>query len=191
MDRAFFMDRDGVINHDHGYAYRASDFEFVEGIFDVGRIAAAAGYKLIVVTNQAGIGRGYYTESQFQQLTRWMCEQFVKEGIQITDVYFCPHHPEHGVGPYLRECPCRKPNPGMLIRAAREHDLDLGFSIMVGDKYTDIEAGIRAGVGRTVLFGTHAGVASLDEAPTHTAIDHAELSRWLLQLQDAPRLLRQ
>lgn len=193
MDRALFLDRDGVINYDHGYAYLESDFEFVEGIFDVGRIAEASGYKVIVVTNQAGIGRGYYTESQFRHLSRWMCEQFAIEGIRITDVYFCPHHPEHGVGPYLRECPCRKPNPGMLVRAAREHDIDLGLSILVGDKHTDIEAGMRAGVGCTVLFGTQAGGGPLGKAPSHTATNHAELSRWLLQLQlqNAPGLLRQ
>lgn len=179
MVPALFLDRDGVINHDHGYVHRIADFEFIEGIFALGRAASAAGFKLIVVTNQAGIGRGYYTPVQFLELSDWMRKQFSSEGAEITDVYFCPHHPEHGIGIYRRECSCRKPNPGMLLRAAEEHGLDLGRSILVGDTASDIEAATRAGVGRTVLFGAHAGELPTRIEPTRRFASHAEITEWL------------
>ena len=148
---ALFLDRDGIINVDHGYVVRQEDFDFIEGIFDVVLAANRAGYLVIVVTNQAGIGRGYYTEANFHQITDWMLEQFDLRGAHIEAVYFSPYHPEHGVGEYRRDSDCRKPAPGMLLRAAREHDIDLKHSILVGDKLSDIEAGQRAGVG-TLLF---------------------------------------
>lgn len=179
MVPALFLDRDGVINRDHGYVHRVADFEFIEGIFDLGRAATSAGFKLIVVTNQAGIGRGYYTPEQFLELSDWMRSQFSAEGVEITDVYFCPHHPEHGVGIYRRECSCRKPNPGMLLRAAEEHGLDLNRSILVGDTASDIEAAVRAGVGQTVLLGQHARGSSAMIEPTYRAASHAEVIKWL------------
>jgi D-glycero-D-manno-heptose 1,7-bisphosphate phosphatase len=104
-----------------------------------------------VVTNQAGIGRGYYTEEQFQALTNWMCNQFELNSGCIDAVYFCPFHPEHGVGDYRRESDCRKPAPGMLLQAQKEHDIDLQTSIFVGDKPSDIAAGQAAGVG-TIIY---------------------------------------
>ncbi len=179
MNRALFLDRDGVINRDHGYVSRVEDFEFIEGIFDTARAARDAGYLLIVVTNQAGIARGYYTESQFMQLSEWMRKRFAEQGATIAGVYFCPHHPEHGIGAYLRDCPCRKPNPGMLLRAAEDHDLDLGRSILVGDMNTDILAGQRAGVGINILFGSEEQKSPLDQPPTLCAPDHAVLADWL------------
>jgi D-glycero-D-manno-heptose 1,7-bisphosphate phosphatase len=112
-----------------------------------------------VVTNQAGIGRGYYTEADFHLLTDWMCEQFAKQGAHIDGVYYCPFHPEYGVGEYLKDSDCRKPAPGMLLQAAREHDIDLKHSVLVGDKPSDIEAGQRAGVGTLLSFGGEGGAA--------------------------------
>ncbi|MBG6219140.1 MULTISPECIES: HAD family hydrolase [unclassified Janthinobacterium] len=144
--RALFLDRDGVINHDSGYTHRIEDFYFIDGIFDLCRAAQQAGYLIIVVTNQAGIGRGYYTEEDFQVLTTWMVGRFAEEGVTITDVLYCPFHPEHGVGRYKCESADRKPNPGMLVRAARTHQIDLNQSIMVGDKDSDMEAATKAGV---------------------------------------------
>ena len=149
---ALFLDRDGVINVDHAYVCRREDFEFVDGIFELCRAAKARGYELIVVTNQAGIGRGYYTEADFAQLTEWMCKQFSDEGAPITDVYYCPHHPEYGIGEYHKESFDRKPNPGMLLRAAKKHQLSLPDSIMLGDKESDMQAASSAGVATRFLL---------------------------------------
>jgi D-glycero-D-manno-heptose 1,7-bisphosphate phosphatase len=146
-NRALFLDRDGVINHDPGYTSSAENFRFIEGIFDLCRVAKRLGYLLIVVTNQAGIGRGYYSEQDFLTLTEWMRERFEAEGAPITDVFHCPYHPENGVGHYKSDSFDRKPNPGMLLRAAEKHRLDIGNSIMIGDKDSDMQAASKAGVG--------------------------------------------
>lgn len=145
--RAFFFDRDGVINADHGYVFRVDDFHFMEDVFPVLRSLSAKGYLLIVVTNQSGIGRGYYTEEDFNTLTDWMRQQLSDEGIEIAAVYSCPHSPEAG-------CDCRKPAPGMFLRAGREHDLDLSASWMIGDKESDMQAAEAAGISNRVLLGT-------------------------------------
>ena len=150
--RALFLDRDGVINVDRGYVGRQEDFTFIEGIFDLCRLAARMKYLLIVVTNQAGIGRGFYTEADFRKLTEWMCEQFRWSGVNISAVYHCPDHPEFGLGEYRRESPNRKPNPGMILQAASDFNLDLMRSIILGDKASDIQAGKAAGVGRCWLL---------------------------------------
>ena len=149
---ALFLDRDGVINVDHAYVYKQENFEFVDGIFELCRAARAQGYELIVVTNQAGIGRGYYTEADFAQLTEWMCKRFSDEGAPITDVFYCPHHPEYGIGEYHKDSFDRKPNPGMLLRAAEKHQLSLPDSIMLGDKESDMQAARSAGVEKRLLF---------------------------------------
>lgn len=145
--QAFFLDRDGVINTDHGYVSRIGDFSFMEGIFQVLRDLSAKGYLLIVVTNQSGIGRGYYTEEDFNALTDWMLKQLSAEGIELAAVYSCPHSPEEG-------CDCRKPAPGMFFQAEAEHHLDLSASWMLGDKESDMQAAEAAGVKNRVLLGT-------------------------------------
>jgi len=150
--RALFLDRDGVINLNHGYVHTREHFDFVDGIFDVCHKAKRWEYLLIVVTNQAGIGRGYFSEEDFHRLTDWMLEQFRHRDAGISKVYFCPYHPEHGIGEYKRESPCRKPNPGMLLAAASDFDLDLAACVLVGDKASDVEAGRTAGVGCNVLY---------------------------------------
>lgn len=143
---AFFLDRDGVINVDHGYISSPSQFDFVPGVFNACQQIVDAGYKIIIVTNQSGIARGYYTEAVFADLTRWMIATFKQRGIPITDVRYCPHHPVHGKGEYLQQCHCRKPNPGMIIDAAKQHNIDVSQSVMVGDKDSDMQAGSRAGI---------------------------------------------
>ncbi|HWA11724.1 MAG TPA: HAD family hydrolase [Burkholderiales bacterium] len=155
--RALFLDRDGVINVNHGHVHTRDRFDFIDGIFDACRQARALGYLLIVATNQAGIGRGYYGEAQFRALTDWMCGEFARRGVPLERVYFCPYHPQHGLGPYRRDAPCRKPNPGMILEAARDYHLDLSACVLVGDKPSDIEAGERAGVGCNVLYAPEAG----------------------------------
>lgn len=156
MAQALFLDRDGVINVDYGYVHQPAEFEFVEGIFDISATAQKLGYKIVVVTNQAGIGRGYYSEQQFLDLMQWMHAEFIQRQIVISAVYHCPFHPVHGVGDYKRESEDRKPGPGMLLRAARDLGLDLFRSAMIGDKVTDMEAATRAGVGLRILFDPHA-----------------------------------
>ena len=149
---ALFLDRDGVINVDRGYVHRQEDFEFMPGIFELVRTANKRGYLVVVVTNQAGIGRGYYSELQFLSLTSWMKECFRIEGARIDAVYFCPFHPEYGIGVYRQESDCRKPNPGMLFQAAKDFEIELTKSIIVGDKLSDMEAGRSAGVGSLIHF---------------------------------------
>jgi D-glycero-D-manno-heptose 1,7-bisphosphate phosphatase len=147
---ALFLDRDGVINVEKNYVHRIEDFEFVTGIFELCTVATGLGLWPVVVTNQAGIGRGYYTEADFQALTNWMLKQFRARGIAIVAVYHCPFHPTAGVGPYRRESFDRKPNPGMLLKAAADLRLDLSRSVFVGDKDSDMAAGRAAGVGHLI-----------------------------------------
>ena len=118
--RALFLDRDGVINHEVGYLHRPEDVRWVEGIVPLCRTAQSLGYKLVVVTNQAGIARGYYGEADFQLLMQWMLSRFAAEHAPITQVYYCPHHPSEGIAPYRMVCACRKPAAGMLLQAASE-----------------------------------------------------------------------
>lgn len=171
--QALFLDRDGVINHDWGYTYRIEDFRWIDGIFDVARAAVRTGLSLIIVTNQSGIARGLYDEAAFAKLTDWMKQRFVDQGAPLTAVYHCPHHPE-GQGIYRRDCDCRKPKPGMLLAAARDHGLDLSASIMVGDKEIDMEAAAAAGIGRRVLFGV--SEIAPDSVATEWAPDHPVLA---------------
>jgi D-glycero-D-manno-heptose 1,7-bisphosphate phosphatase len=146
-EAALFLDRDGVINVDHGYVHRAQDFDFLPGIFELARAARTLGLRLVVVTNQAGIGRGLYGEADFERLSAWMCERFADEGAPIDAVYHCPTHPTAGIGAYRVDSPRRKPNPGMILEARDALGLDLGASILLGDKPSDLEAGLAAGVG--------------------------------------------
>ncbi|MRJ01838.1 MAG: D-glycero-beta-D-manno-heptose 1,7-bisphosphate 7-phosphatase [Epsilonproteobacteria bacterium] len=143
--KAVFLDRDGVINRDLGYVHRIEDFHFIEGIFEALRYLQDLGYTLFIVTNQSGIGRGYYGIEEFEELTEFMLRRLKEEGIEIKKVYFCPHHPDQG-------CNCRKPEPGMVLKAAEEFGIDLKRSWLIGDKESDIEAAQRAGVGRTILL---------------------------------------
>jgi len=165
--RALFLDRDGVINHDSGYTAKAADFKFIDGIFDLCREAKRLGYLLIVVTNQAGIGRGYYTEDDFFTLTKWMCERFEHEHAPLTAVFHCPNHPEHGIGPYKIDSFDRKPNPGMLLRAAEIHGVDLSRSIMIGDKDSDMQAAFKAGAGVRCHYLVNGHEEALSHCATH------------------------
>lgn len=163
---ALFLDRDGVINVDHGYVYKFDAVEFVDGIFELVAAAKKAGYLVVVVTNQAGIGRGYYSEADFHALMNWMKAHFVEQGGQIDAVYFCPHHPEHGIGEYRRESDCRKPAPGMLFQASQDLNIDLAQSVMVGDKASDMEAARSAGVGIRCHYLASNDLTALSTAAT-------------------------
>lgn len=147
---ALFLDRDGVVNKEINYVNRIEDFNFVDDIFNLCKYFQRAGYKIFIITNQAGISRGYYTENDFLNLTSWMVNRFLENGIDITKVYYCPHHPEI-TGP----CDCRKPNPGMIKQAEIEFDIDVSNSILIGDNISDIMAGKNAGVGLNILTTTN------------------------------------
>jgi D-glycero-D-manno-heptose 1,7-bisphosphate phosphatase len=149
---ALFLDRDGVINHNHGYVHKRENFDFMDNIFDLARAAHLYKYKIIVITNQAGIARGYYTEEQYHELSDWMCQQFSEASAPISKVYFSPYHPVAGLGKYLKDDFSRKPKPGMIIQAQKDLSLDLSCSILIGDKVSDIKAGTSAGVGANLLF---------------------------------------
>jgi D-glycero-D-manno-heptose 1,7-bisphosphate phosphatase len=158
LSKALFLDRDGVINHEVGYLYRPEDVRWVDGIFSLCRAAVSSGHKLVVVTNQSGIARGYYTEADFGLLMDWMRGEFMAKGTPLDAVYFCPFHPHHGIGEYKREHEDRKPGPGMLLRAARDLNLDLRQSMMVGDRCSDVAAANAAGLGKMfLLHGTETG----------------------------------
>jgi len=161
--RALFLDRDGVINVDHGYVSKIADFEFIDGIFDLCRFAASVDAPIVVVTNQAGIGRGFYTQDDFDALTRFMRARFIAEGAPLADVLFDPTHPDAAVSEHRRDSHDRKPNPGMLLKAAERYMLDLPHSAMIGDKQTDMLAARRAGVETRIWFGHEAEAAPGDE----------------------------
>ena len=175
--RALFLDRDGVINQEVGYLHRPEDVRWVEGIVPLCRRAQSLDYKLVVVTNQAGIARGYYTSQQFEDLMTWMRAELARDGITLDAVYHCPYHPEHGIGEYKREHEDRKPGPGMLLRAARDLGIDLSQSVMIGDRCSDITAANTAGLRQAFLMrGTEDGECSGD----YVAIDALdEVERWL------------
>ena len=153
LQPALFLDRDGVINHEIGYLHRREDVRWMEGIFALGRQARGLGYRLVVVTNQAGIGRGLYTTEDFETLMSWMRERFLAEGAPLDAVYHCPYHPEHGQGAWRREHEDRKPGSGMLLRAARDLRLDLTRSVLVGDRCSDVKAAQAAELRQAFLLG--------------------------------------
>lgn len=156
LKRALFLDRDGVINVDHGYVCSPARTEFMDGIFELVAAANRGGIVVVVATNQAGIARGYYTEADFQAYMDWMRGEFGRHAARLDAVYYCPHHPDAGVGGYRRECGCRKPAPGMLLDARRDLGLDLATSWLIGDKPSDLEAGRAAGVGINLRLGSDA-----------------------------------
>ncbi len=147
MQKCLFLDRDGIINKDIGYAYKPADFEFMPGIFELCHEFQKRGYLIVVITNQSGIARGFYSEADFQTLNDWLVNEFKKQDINITDILHCPHHPDI-TGP----CDCRKPEPGMLLTAIKKYRIDPQFSIMVGDKESDMVAANKADIPTRVLL---------------------------------------
>jgi D-glycero-D-manno-heptose 1,7-bisphosphate phosphatase len=165
--KAAFVDRDGVINAESGFLHRAEDFVFLPGAIQGLQRLQAAGYLLVVITNQSGIGRGLYTEADYLRLTAHMQQRLSVAGVQLNAVEHCPHLPDAPIARYRIDCDCRKPMPGMLLRAAAALGIDMANSILVGDRATDIQAGRSAGVGRCWLV--RSGVAL-----SHTDIELAD-----------------
>lgn len=176
--KALFLDRDGIINIDYGYVYKIEEFRFQKGIFELAKSAFINNYKLFVITNQAGIGRGLYNENDFLKLTEWMCEKFKKRGSIISKVYFAPTHPNNGLGKYKIVDNRRKPNPGMILEAINEFDIDLSKSILLGDKKTDILAGLSAGVECNILLGNQNEVHDLGNK-VHVVSNLSQVLRYI------------
>lgn len=148
---AAFFDRDGVLNHDRGYVHRIEDFAWIDGAREAIALLSAAGYLTVVVTNQSGIARGYYDEAALQRLHAHLQQDLARFGATLDAWYFCPHLPDATLAEFRVDCPCRKPKPGMLLRAAQEHSIDLPSSLLIGDKQSDLEAAKAAGA-RGFLF---------------------------------------
>ena len=142
--KVIFLDRDGVVNHEVGYLHKIDDFRFIDGVFDACQYFQSLDYKIIIVTNQSGIARGYYGEQEFHEVNNWMLGQFKDNNIEILDVFFCPHGPESN-------CDCRKPKPGMFNQARDKHDINMNHSWMIGDKEVDIQAANAAEIQSTIL----------------------------------------
>jgi D-glycero-D-manno-heptose 1,7-bisphosphate phosphatase len=158
--KTIFLDRDGVINKEVNYLYKIDDLEFIDGVFEACRLFKNLGYKIIIITNQAGIAKGLYSLRQFEILNKWILKQFEYQGIKIHDVFLCPHDPQSG-------CNCRKPKPGMLLEAKNKYDISMGDSWLIGDKETDIEAAVAANIPNTILVRSGHKINEKNTAATY------------------------
>ncbi|WP_439242859.1 D-glycero-beta-D-manno-heptose 1,7-bisphosphate 7-phosphatase [Lonepinella sp. BR2474] len=184
MNKAIFLDRDGTLNIDHGYVHQIDDFQFIEGSIEALKALKAMGYLLVVVTNQSGIARGYFSEDKFLQLTEWMDWSLADRGVDLDGIYYCPHHPE-GEGEFRQDCDCRKPKSGMLQQAIKELKIDPRRSFMVGDKIDDLQAGLRANVAYNVLVRTGKAITAQGETLADYVIDSvADLPQLIKQLKN-------
>jgi len=186
MNRAVFLDRDGTINEEVGYLKSLDMLKVIPGAGAAIRLLNAAGFKVVIITNQSGVARGYFPESLVNEAHALLTAALRKDGATIDGIYYCPHHPTEGNSKHTIQCDCRKPATGLMDRAARDLDIDLKQSFMVGDKWSDIELGHRAGA-RSILV--RSGFAPDDagnkrpshvEDPDFTAHDLAEAADWII-----------
>ncbi|MBK5073243.1 D-glycero-beta-D-manno-heptose 1,7-bisphosphate 7-phosphatase [Budviciaceae bacterium CWB-B4] len=168
---AVFLDRDGTINIDHGYVHEIDQFQFIDGVIEACAELKKMGFALVLVTNQSGIARGKFTEDQFMILTEWMDWSLADRDVDLDGIYYCPHHPEGTISEFTQTCDCRKPQPGMLLSAQKELNIDMAASYMVGDKPEDMQAAINAGVGHKVLVRTGKPVTPEGEALADMVLD--------------------
>jgi D,D-heptose 1,7-bisphosphate phosphatase len=182
VSKAVFLDRDGTIVEDIGYMNSPEQIKFIPGAVEAIKMLNEAGYKVVVISNQAGVARGLITEDMLQTIDKTLHKWILNGGAHLDGMYYCPHHPEHGVYPYKQVCECRKPHPGLIKRAHRELDIDLSQSFMIGDKSSDIEAGKRAGT-KTVFVLSGRGKEEqkkLKGKPDHIAQDLKQAVGWVL-----------
>ena len=180
MNVALFLDRDGVINVDGNYVHNRHEFLWCDGIFELCRAAHQHGYRLIVVTNQSGIGRGRYSQADFASLMEWMCNEMSAQGAPIAKVYHCPYHPDAVLPQYRADHPWRKPAPGMILQARDDLGLDLSRSILIGDRPSDIAAASLAGIGISVFVGSPAVAALMNVPPSVVVSDIRATIDWFL-----------
>lgn len=181
MNKCIFLDRDGNINVEKDYLYKVEDFEFEAGSLEAIKIFKDLGYLVVVVTNQSGVARGYYREEDVQILHKYLAEKSLEAGGKIDAFYYCPHHPQKGVGEYKKECDCRKPGPGMFLEAQKKLDVDFPNSLVIGDKMSDVKAGKNLGM-RGVLVRT--GHGKLEEAKAEKNIEvYDSLYKFALKLK--------
>lgn len=165
MKPAIFLDRDGTINIDYNYVHKIDDFHFIDGVIDALAELKKMGYLLVVTTNQSGIARDIFTQEQFDTLTEWMDWSLIDRGVEIDGVYYCPHDPNH------TDCECRKPNPGMILAAKKDLNIDIANSYMVGDRVSDLLSGKNAGVKKTVLVRTGDPITAEAESQADWIVD--------------------
>lgn len=166
--KVVFLDRDGVINREINYLYKTIDFEYTFKCVEALTNILSAGYQIIVITNQAGIARGIFTEGDYYELTKFYTQDLSSHGVDILDVFFCPHHIDGVVSKYKVDCNCRKPKPGMLLNAIDKYGVDISNSYFVGDKFSDVEAGDAAGIPNLALVESgHLFDASMPPAPVY------------------------
>jgi len=162
MNKCIFLDRDGNINVEVDYLHKVEDFKFIPGAKEAIKIFKNLGYMVVVVTNQSGVARGYYNEASVEKLHEYLQKEVEQVGGHIDGFYYCPHHPEKGIGSYKQNCNCRKPEPGMFYNAKKDLDIDFSTSIMVGDKISDVKGGINLGM-RSILVKTGHGVEEVSK----------------------------
>lgn len=187
MRSAIFLDRDGTINEDHGYVFQPQDLAFEAGAVEGLRHLQDLGFLLIVVTNQSGIGRGYYTEEDFSLFMEEMKRRLAASGVYLDAVYFCPHHPEKAQGKYLQRCLCRKPEKGMIRQAVADFrnrgiEIDLQHSYVIGDKTADGRLGNVAGC-QSILVLCPSGRQGQDQSHgcvwNYKADTLADAAKWI------------
>jgi D-glycero-D-manno-heptose 1,7-bisphosphate phosphatase len=177
---AVFLDRDGTIIEDRGYITVPDMVALLPGSAQAITDLRARGWKVVVVTNQAGVAKGLMGEADLQQVNLRMVAMLGAEGAVLDAIYCCPHHPEGSVPEYAVDCDCRKPRPGLLEQAAREHGFDLSRSVLIGDSLRDLQAARAAGTGAVlVLTGNGAKTAAQDHGADHVARDLADAAAWL------------
>ncbi|MFD0966551.1 D-glycero-beta-D-manno-heptose 1,7-bisphosphate 7-phosphatase [Seminibacterium arietis] len=181
MKKAIFLDRDGTLNIDYGYVHEIDQFHFIEGSIEALKKLKELGYLLVLVTNQSGIARGYFSEDEFLKLTEWMDWSLADRGVDLDGIYYCPHHP-NGHGKYSKNCDCRKPESGMLLQAIKELEIDPEQSFMVGDKIEDLQAGLNAKVRYNILVKTGKPIDDKSKALAYRIID---------SIADLPNLIKE
>jgi D-glycero-D-manno-heptose 1,7-bisphosphate phosphatase len=190
-NRVVFLDRDGTLCEEVGYLSSVEQMRLIPRSGEAVRLLNQKGYKVVVITNQAGVARGFFPEAVLEGLHAEMLRQLREEGASLDGIYYCPHHPSDGFPPYRQECNCRKPATGLLERAAADLNLDLLSGYMIGDHFSDVECGQRVGA-QTVLLLTGHGKEALDKReswprpPSFIAADLYEAVLWVLGKPERP-----
>lgn len=186
MNKAAFLDKDGTINEDVGYLNHPHQVRLLPGSAEAIKMLNDAGFKVIVISNQSGVARGILSEDMMQSIDKTLQKEVLKGGGYIDGIYYCPHHPEHGIYPYKLECDCRKPHNGLIKKASKKHDIDLKRSFMIGDRLSDIETGRQSGI-KTILVLTGEGKKAKESkemsalSPDHVAKDLYSAVKWILE----------